>query len=260
MDANSIYAAIRDIMKRPLEHAAQKALELLGPATSPEEFLEQMKSFVPVLVKHPTNRLLSQGFLLPPQATLRDVSDVVLKTLAEAIEGTEEVFLTLDADGQRSAGNSDDCIADLLSEAPLVLFLSYVRMHLTGWRRMMGTPSKDPKVPCHECRAPETVFWMSAGFGLFRLCKQCVREARSRKKRYPCVRCGSLRSRVEFDAATGYLQALCPREKCHRQHRRCRQCELPLEAARKCGRCRQPCYCSPDCQRADWPRHKQECS
>ena len=31
------------------------------------------------------------------------------------------------------------------------------------------------------------------------------------------------------------------------------------EALKRCSRCRARCYCSSDCQRRDWPRHKIEC-
>lgn len=34
----------------------------------------------------------------------------------------------------------------------------------------------------------------------------------------------------------------------------------PLEASlKKCGKCQEALYCSPECQRADWPMHKKTC-
>lgn len=35
---------------------------------------------------------------------------------------------------------------------------------------------------------------------------------------------------------------------------------FPQSALKKCGGCKSKWYCSPECQKADWPRHKKKCS
>ena len=40
----------------------------------------------------------------------------------------------------------------------------------------------------------------------------------------------------------------------------CKWCHGKTPKASKCGGCRQACYCSTDCQRKDWPKHKKGCN
>ena len=41
--------------------------------------------------------------------------------------------------------------------------------------------------------------------------------------------------------------------------RRCRTCNQHCVDMQTCGRCAYEWYCSVDCQKSDWPRHKTEC-
>lgn len=40
----------------------------------------------------------------------------------------------------------------------------------------------------------------------------------------------------------------------------CSVCSQPSEALKQCSLCHDISYCSQDCQRKDWPRHKSECT
>ncbi|RDX49816.1 hypothetical protein OH76DRAFT_1556247 [Lentinus brumalis] len=40
----------------------------------------------------------------------------------------------------------------------------------------------------------------------------------------------------------------------------CQSCGRPTAALKRCSRCRSVLYCSTDCQRADWPRHRETCA
>jgi hypothetical protein len=39
----------------------------------------------------------------------------------------------------------------------------------------------------------------------------------------------------------------------------CGQCGKQLATPLRCSRCRARWYCSPECQRTDWPKHKSTC-
>ncbi|KIK48627.1 hypothetical protein CY34DRAFT_798148 [Suillus luteus UH-Slu-Lm8-n1] len=57
-------------------------------------------------------------------------------------------------------------------------------------------------------------------------------------------------------ATSGYLKA---------QNRfkillKCSQCETEMEKPRKCSKCRSVLYCSPECQKKNWPTHKRVCN
>ena len=43
------------------------------------------------------------------------------------------------------------------------------------------------------------------------------------------------------------------------QSRTCLCCNEPTKADLNCNRCKSALYCSVDCQRKDWPRHKPKC-
>lgn len=40
----------------------------------------------------------------------------------------------------------------------------------------------------------------------------------------------------------------------------CAKCNKTGKDFKRCGRCRAVNYCSPDCQKADWKRHKEQCA
>jgi hypothetical protein len=41
----------------------------------------------------------------------------------------------------------------------------------------------------------------------------------------------------------------------------CQNCANPIkENPKRCGKCHRAFYCSKECQKADWPSHKEECS
>lgn len=40
---------------------------------------------------------------------------------------------------------------------------------------------------------------------------------------------------------------------------KCTQCETEMEKPRKCSKCRSVLYCSPECQKKNWPTHKRIC-
>ncbi|KAG2340527.1 hypothetical protein BDR05DRAFT_1061530 [Suillus weaverae] len=40
---------------------------------------------------------------------------------------------------------------------------------------------------------------------------------------------------------------------------KCTQCEIEMEKPRKCSKCRSFLYCSPECQKKNWPVHKSIC-
>mmetsp|Transcript_1938 Transcript_1938/g.2863 ORF Transcript_1938/g.2863 Transcript_1938/m.2863 type:complete len:100 (+) Transcript_1938:990-1289(+) len=43
-------------------------------------------------------------------------------------------------------------------------------------------------------------------------------------------------------------------------HRSCQEKEKKVKGFRNCSRCKRIAYCSKECQRADWKRHKEECA
>ena len=40
----------------------------------------------------------------------------------------------------------------------------------------------------------------------------------------------------------------------------CLLCQCPVSGRNRCSRCRAAAYCDAECQRADWPRHRAECT
>lgn len=56
-------------------------------------------------------------------------------------------------------------------------------------------------------------------------------------------------------ATSGYLKA----QSRNKILLKCTQCETEMEKPRKCSKCRSVLYCSPECQRKNWPFHKRIC-
>ena len=93
------------------------------------------------------------------------------------------------------------------------------------------------------------------------------------------IHCGFSNLDIAEPKIRDFPQAVCPSDACHvvakQQWREtvkgcqrqpqpgctARPCQLcgKISAARRCSRCRVIAYCSPTCQKADWPCHKKAC-
>ena len=99
---------------------------------------------------------------------------------------------------------------------------------------------------CNRCGAVGT----SDGKSAFGRCPFC-------KRHYFC-------SKECSDAVENGLPAhasVCPDapDKIDLKDNQCRRCR-GFGATKKCGRCRGPSYCSPECCKLDWPRHRKHCN
>ena len=97
-----------------------------------------------------------------------------------------------------------------------------------------------------------------------RMCNRCGRTGKSSSKTFgKCPHCKMhyFCSKACSDATDNGLQAhvaLCVNapDDIGGNDDQCRRCRKS-GAAKRCGACKVPRYCSPDCAKADWPRHKK---
>ena len=99
---------------------------------------------------------------------------------------------------------------------------------------------------CNHCGAVGT----SDGKSAFGRCPFC-------KRHYFC----SKECSDAVDDGLAVHAALCPDapDNIHLKEDQCRRCR-GFGATKKCGRCRGPSYCSPECCKLDWQRHRKHCN
>ena len=126
-----------------------------------------------------------------------------------------------------------------------------IRNEITGCQRALldkgiaNEYASDHRM-CNRCGAVGT----SDGKSAFGRCPFC-------KRHYFC----SKECSDAVDNGLAVHAALCPDapDKIDLTDDQCRRCR-GFGATKKCGRCRGPSYCSPECCKLDWQRHRKHCN